>query len=112
LKIMLEVPETLIHKAMNAAKIRSKSRSVTLAVKNLIKNAEIGQIKNYAGKVEYATPPPHLCKQKQPIANGAAQLYTHNTFLYKRKNKFAITTFLPESQFQFHSPLKGEHNNE
>ena len=37
---MLEVPETLIHKAMNAAKIRSKSRSVTLAVKNLIATIE------------------------------------------------------------------------
>jgi len=52
MKTMLEVPETLIHKAMNATKIRSKSRLVTLAIKNLIKSAEIRQIKNYAGKVD------------------------------------------------------------
>jgi len=52
MKTTLEVPETLIHKAMNATKIRSKSRLVTMAIKNLIKSAEIRQIKDYAGKVD------------------------------------------------------------
>jgi len=40
MKTTLEIPEKLIHNAMNATKIRSKSRLITVA------------IKNYAGKLE------------------------------------------------------------
>ena len=51
-KTMLEVPEVLIHEAMNVTKIRSKSRLVNLAIKNLIKSTDIKQIKNYSGKLK------------------------------------------------------------
>jgi len=40
MKTTLEIPEKLIHNAMNATKIRSKSRLITVA------------IKNYAGKLD------------------------------------------------------------
>jgi len=52
MKTTLEIQDTLMHKAMSATKIRSKSRLVTVAIKNLIKSADIKQIKNYAGKLE------------------------------------------------------------
>jgi Arc/MetJ family transcription regulator len=51
-KTTLEVPEVLIHEAMNVTKIRSKSRLVNLAIKNLIKSTDIKQIKNYSGKLK------------------------------------------------------------
>jgi hypothetical protein len=52
MKTTLEIPEKLIHNAMNATKIRSKSRLITVAIKNLIKNTDIKQIKDYAGKLK------------------------------------------------------------
>jgi Arc/MetJ family transcription regulator len=51
-KTTLEIPEVLIHEAMNVTKIRSKSRLVNLAIKNLIKSTDIKQIKNYSGKLK------------------------------------------------------------
>ncbi|MDM8567324.1 type II toxin-antitoxin system VapB family antitoxin [Candidatus Halobeggiatoa sp. HSG11] len=48
----LELPEELLKKAMEISQIKTKSKMITVALQEFIRQAEISDLKKYKGKID------------------------------------------------------------
>ncbi len=52
MRTTLDLPEDLLHEAMKAANIKTKTRVITVALKGLIRKHRIAGLKDFKGKVD------------------------------------------------------------
>jgi Arc/MetJ family transcription regulator len=52
MKTTIELPDTLVQKAMTVTKIKTKKKLLTVALEELIKSASISDLKQYQGKID------------------------------------------------------------
>ena len=52
MRTTLDLPQDLVTKAMNLSHSNSKTSTITLALKELIRKFEISELKNYRGKID------------------------------------------------------------
>lgn len=52
MRTTLDLPESLIKKAMNLSNSKSKTSAITLALEELIRKFEISNLKNYKGTID------------------------------------------------------------
>jgi len=52
MRTTLDLPQDLVTKAMNLSHSNSKTSTITLALKELIRKCEISELKNYRGKID------------------------------------------------------------
>ncbi|HFD12034.1 MAG TPA: type II toxin-antitoxin system VapB family antitoxin [Crenotrichaceae bacterium] len=51
MRTTLDLPEDLLHKAMAVSHIKTKTQVITLALQELIRKAEISDLKKFKGKI-------------------------------------------------------------
>lgn len=52
MRTTLDLPEDLVTKAMEATKIKTKTKVIITALEQLIRKSKISEIKNYKGQVD------------------------------------------------------------
>ena len=52
MRTTLDLPESLLAKAMKLSNSKSKTSAITLALQELIRKYEISDLKNYKGKID------------------------------------------------------------
>jgi len=52
MRTTLDLPENLLNKAMELAHTKNKTRTITLALQELIRKRNIAKLKTYKGKVD------------------------------------------------------------
>jgi len=52
MRTTLDLPENLLNKAMEVAHTKTKTRTITLALQELIRKRNIAKLKNYKGKID------------------------------------------------------------
>ncbi len=52
MRTTLDLPEELLHEAMNITHTKTKTRVITLALEELIRKSKISEIKKYKGKIK------------------------------------------------------------
>jgi len=52
MRTTLDLPEDLLHEAMKATEIKTKTRVITVALKGLIRKYRIAGLKDFKGKVD------------------------------------------------------------
>ncbi len=51
MRTTLDLPEELMKKAMSVAQIKTKTKVITIALKELIRKSELSKLKNFKGKI-------------------------------------------------------------
>ncbi len=64
MRTTLDLPEDLLHKAMTISNIKTKTKVITVALDNLIRKAEISELKKFKGKISLDIDPAILRGRK------------------------------------------------
>ncbi len=52
MRTTLDLPEELMQKAMSVAQIKTKTKVITLALKELVRKSELSALKKFKGKLD------------------------------------------------------------
>ncbi len=52
MRTTLDLPEDLVREAMRAARVKTKTKAITIALEELIQRSRLAELKKYRGKVD------------------------------------------------------------
>jgi Arc/MetJ family transcription regulator len=52
MRTTVELPDSLLRQAMQAAHVKTKTEAITLALEELVRKSKVSDLKKYKGKIE------------------------------------------------------------